>query len=113
MKYIISILLVVVLALSFSGCGASDTEYTIKVSGTSGLSFSGAYMTVTSDGESVSKSVDGTVPAQYTTTGDIVSVSFQKQVESGTLKVEILKDGKVIKSSDTTAAYGVVMVATQ
>jgi len=45
--------------------------------------------------------------------GNIVSVVFQKQTESGTLKVEILCGGKVVNSSDTTAAYGVVSVATQ
>ncbi len=69
-------------------------------------------MVVSSGGQSVSKSVDGTVPTQYSAEGKMVSVVFQKQTENGTLKVEILRDGKVIKSSDTTAAYGLVSVAT-
>jgi len=113
-KLIVAILLVSIGGLFFAGCGGSlstDSEFQIKVSGTTGLEFSGSYMTVTSGGQSTSKSVEGTVPAQYTVTGNMVSVAFQKQVESGTLKVEILKDGKVINSSDTTAAYGVVSVA--
>ena len=70
-------------------------------------------MVVTSGGQSTSKSVDGVVPATYSVKGNIVSVVFQKQTESGTLKVEILRGGKVVNSSDTTAAYGVVSVATQ
>jgi len=32
--------------------------------------------------------------------------------KGGTLKVDILRDGQVVTSSDTTAAYGLVSVAT-
>ena len=91
---------------------SSDTEFQIKISGTAGLPFSGSYMVVTSGGQSVSKSVDGSVPTQYSVEGMMVSVAFQKQTEDGTLKVEILREGNVVNSSDTTAAYGVVSVAT-
>jgi hypothetical protein len=114
MKKIICLALITVILL-LMGCGSSlsDSDYKIKVSGTSGLEFSGSYMVVKAGGESTSKSVDGTVPAEYSVTGDIVSVSFQKQTDTGTLKVEISKDGKVLKSEDTTAAYGVVAIATQ
>lgn len=109
------ILVICMVGLIFTGCGgslSSDTEFQIKVSGTTGLKFSGSYMVITSGGQSTSKSVDGTIPAQYSVTGNIVSAVFQKQTESGTLKVEIIKGGKVLNSSDTTAAYGVVSVAT-
>lgn len=73
--------------------------------------FSGSYMVVTSGG-STSRSVDGTTPAEYAVRGVIVSCAFQKTSESGSLKVEILKGGKVVNSSYTAAAYGVVSVAT-
>ncbi len=115
-KLILAILLVFIVGLIFIGCDSNlgeDENYIIKVSGTSGLEFSGSYMAVTSDGDSVSKSVDGVVPTQYSLSGTIISCSFQKQVEAGTLKVEILKGGQVVAESDTTAAYGVVIVATQ
>lgn len=71
-----------------------------------------------SDGQPRSESVNGTVPAEYSVTGtnritvSIVSVELHKQTKEGTLKVEILKDDEVIGSSETTAAYGVVSVAT-
>jgi len=104
---------VILAAMILSACGVSDSEFQIKVSGTTGLAFSGNYMVATSGGQSTSKSVDGVVPAAYSVKGDIVSAVFQKQTESGTLKVEILKGGKVVNSSDTTAAYGVVSVVTQ
>lgn len=91
---------------------SSDTEFQIKVSGTDGLPFSGSYMVVMSGGQSVSKSVDDTVPTEYSVEGMIVSVVFQKKTENGFLKVEILRDGEVLNSSYTTAAYGLVSVAT-
>jgi hypothetical protein len=89
-----------------------SSDYTVKVSGTPGLSFSGSYMVVTASGKSESKSVDGKVPQSYQLSGSIVSVSFQKQSESGVLEVQILKDGRVVSASDTSAAYGVVSAAT-
>jgi len=116
MKKLISVILMVcIVGVFFIGCGGylpTDAEFQIKVSGTNGLEFSGSYMVLTSGGQSTSKSVEGVVPAAYSVKGDIVSVAFQKQTESGTLKVEILRGGKVVNSSDTTAAYGVVAVAT-
>lgn len=74
--------------------------------------FSGNYMVITSNGGSASRSVDGRTPAEYTVKGNIVSCVFQKTGEKGSLKVEVLKGGKVVNSSHTTAAYGVVSVAT-
>ena len=110
-KLILIILVLGIITFLLAGCNR-DSAFDIKVSGTLGLEFSGSYMVVTVDGQSTSKSVDGTVPAQYSVIGIIVSVVFQKQAEEGTLKVEILKDDQVIASSETTAAYGVVSVAT-
>jgi hypothetical protein len=69
-------------------------------------------MVVKADGKSTSKSVDGVVPVTYSVTGTVVSVAFQKKTEIGTLKVEILRGSTMVNSSDTTAAYGLVSVAT-
>lgn len=89
-----------------------SSAYTISVSGTQDLDFSGHYMVVTAPGKSESKSVDGKVPQSYHARGSIVSVVFQKQSVNGVLKVQIIKGGRVVSSSDTSAAYGVVSVAT-
>lgn len=86
-------------------------DYVIKVSGSDRCKFSGSYMLVTADGQSQSKSVEGRVPAEYQARGNIVSTSFQKQGENGLLKVQILKGGRLVNESETTAAYGVVMAA--
>lgn len=87
--------------------------FTIKVTGTDGLEFSGSYMVVTADGKTASKSVEGKVPTEYQVDGAMVSVSFQKKTEKGKLKVEILKGNKVMSESDTDAAYGLVSASTQ
>ena len=61
-----------------------------------------------------SKSVDGTGTETFTISNpeSVVSAAFQKGDDSGrTLTVEILKDGKVVESESTSAAYGVAMVS--
>ncbi len=92
--------------------GIVSSDFTVKVTGTSGLEFSGAYMATTPTGKSTSKSVDGVVPAQYKITANIVSVNFQKKTEGGILKVQIIRGGKVVAESETSAEYGVASVAT-
>ncbi len=84
------------------------SDFIIKVTGTDGIEFFGAYMTVTNDGKSVPKYIYGIVPTKYPINGDIVSVSFQKKGKSGTLKVEICKGNEVVAESETEAAYGAV-----
>jgi hypothetical protein len=103
-----------ILFASLSSCaGLTESSFTIKVTGSSGMKFSGSYMSVTTGGSNTSKSVEGIVPEEFTITGSIVSCSFQKQSEGGFLKVEILKNGKSVSHSETYAAYGVVTAATQ
>lgn len=60
------------------------------------------------------QSVDGSGSQTYTITNPnyAVSATFQKKDNSNTaLRVEIIKDGSVIKSGSTTAAYGVVLIS--
>lgn len=103
-------LLVFGLIISFAPVAqASPYTVEIRVTGTSGLRFSGSYGDL-----SGIRSVEGTVPATYTIvnpSGDIVSAVFQKRAEMGTLTVQLVKDGAVVESQTTTAAYGVVTVS--
>lgn len=91
----------------------AETVFVIKVTGTTGLKYSGSYGVYDRTGQSTSKSVDGTVPASYVARGNIVSVYFQKKTQAGSMTVQILKDDRVVNSSFTTAEYGVVTLATQ
>lgn len=109
---VIVLVIIVIAIATCNGIGFRDSTFEIRVSGTEGLEFSGSYMVVTAEGQSTSKSVDGTVPEQYLVSGAIVSVVFQKQSQEGILRVEIVKGTEVIASEETTASYGVVSVAT-
>jgi hypothetical protein len=111
----ITIIFIVFLAVAFSGCaGNGDSDFTIRVSGSEGVIFTGGYNVTTSAGSSISKIIMADiVPGEIMVRGNNVSVTFQKQYENGTLKVEILKNGRVVSQSETSAAYGVVEATTQ
>jgi hypothetical protein len=89
---------------------SENSNYLIQVGGSPGLSFSGSYMCITGGG-SQQQSVDGTVPTTYHVSGSIVSATFQKQTAIGSLTVSIEVNGRTVKQSSTSAAYGVVAVA--
>ena len=109
---VIILIIIVIAVATCDGILPGESQFEIRVSGTGGLAFSGNYLVAGVDGDSASKSVDGTIPEQYSVTGAIVSAVFQKQAEDGTLRVEIIKAGEVVATSETTAAYGVVSVGT-
>ncbi len=107
--------LILITAIILSGCAGSESNYVIRVTANPDLDFSGSY-TVVSSGQGTSKSVDGSgagpaKPTEYAVTGSIVSAAFQKKGTGGILVVEILKNNKVVASSSTEAAYGVVTVS--
>jgi hypothetical protein len=103
------VMLLLVGLFAWSGCstGSVESKFTVKVSGTSDLEFSGYYMTIT-DGRISWKLVEGKVPDQYLVSGNIVSCTIQKKTEKGTLSVQIVKDGKVVSVSETAADHGSV-----
>ena len=98
------------------GPGGGTTEtITVRVTGTEGLRFTGTISTL--DG---SRSVEGTVPEEYETeiqsgtrSFDYVSGAFSRDFEDdkeGTLKVEIVSDGRVVEEAETDARAGSVTV---
>ena len=63
-------------------------------------------------GDGSSRSIDGHGSQTWKLTGyTVVSAVIQKTTEYGYLTVRILKDGKIVDSQTTTAAYGVVTVS--
>ena len=114
MKYAIALSLIVIITVlaSNGGCAWRNNDFTIRISGTEGLEFSGEYGATLADGRvkggKESKSVDGVVPTEYTITAEVVWCSFTKQSEAGTLKVEILKDNEIVAESSTSIPYGVI-----
>ena len=96
-----------------SSGGAADSVV-LRISGTPGVKFSGSYTTATG-----SKNVSGTLGATPTDyeLGDkgvagvnVVTANITKQGTSGTLKTEILKNGRVVRSQETSAASNTVSV---
>jgi hypothetical protein len=117
MKSLIFIFLLVGI-IAFVGCisaPAKAATYTIEISGTNGLAFFGHYGGITLEGETVTQSVDGKVPTTYTVKGTsdtIVYCSFKKQVEAGTLNVQIFKDGQLATQGGTAEPFGTVILLT-
>ena len=117
MKSLIFVFLLVCI-IALAGCtsvSAQVATYTIEVSGTDGLKFAGSYGGITLEGETVTQSVDDTVPATYTVRGTsetIVYCSFKKQVEAGTLNVQIFKDGQLATQAGTADVFGSVILLT-
>lgn len=130
-KYLFLIALVVVI-VAVSGCTSSDTTSTDDTSSnetstdeTSNSQSSNTnpnvVVKVTSDDswsgsiydDSGSRSVEGTGNKEFDLGSNpgIVSVTFQKSGSSGSLTVEIIKNGEIVKSQTTTAEYGVVSVS--
>jgi hypothetical protein len=83
---------------------------TIRVTGTSGVSFSGNYSAGGSSG-----TIDGVTPQDFqaeTRTGtDSVSANAQKRDEGNEeLTLQVIVDGEVVKEQSTTAQFGVVYI---
>ena len=91
----------------------NESQFTIKLTGTSGLKFNGVYAATLDNGSTTTQSVEGVLPTQYSVIAKVVSVSFQKETTKGTLRVDILKENTIIKSSETSATYGNVMIVTE
>jgi hypothetical protein len=113
-KLFLVLLLVCIIVLA--GCGGTKI-YIIKVSGNTGLEFSGSYGAVTRSGQTAIQYVEtGTVPVDYRVTAPSSAVafcSFSKLGETGTLNVQIFNNEQVVTQAGTTAPYGSVTLATQ
>jgi hypothetical protein len=97
--------------LALAGCGglpSQSASFQIKVTGSD--SFSGC-ISVMRDGKMEQRTVDGSAPTSYSEQGMSVSAVLQKKSEHGRLKAEIIRDGQVVSSQETTAEYGVVTVS--
>ena len=94
--------------------GGATNSVVLRISGTSGVQFSGNY--TTPQGSQDISGTLGTTPTDYKVGGEgvagmsVVTVNVQKQGSYGILKVEILKDGQVVQSAETNATNNAVSV---
>jgi hypothetical protein len=93
--------------------GAADS-LVLRISGTPGVEFSGNY--TTPQGSQNFSGTLGTTPTDYELAGEgvaglnVVTANVQKQGTIGTLKVEILENGQVVRSAETNVANSTVSV---
>ncbi len=97
-----------------SPSGGSPGSLVVRISGTPGTEFSGNY--TTPQGSQNFSGTLGSTPTDYNL-GDeglagvnVISANVQKQGTYGTLKVEILENGRVVQSAQTTTANSPVSV---
>jgi hypothetical protein len=87
--------------------GSADSVV-LRISGTPGVKFSGNY--TTPQGSQNFSGTLGTTPTDYELGGEgvaglnVVTANVQMQGTTGTLKVEILKNGQVVQSAETNTA---------
>lgn len=104
-----------VMMIFFSGCSDMkdmESDLTIKVTGTDGLKFSGHYSFAGTGAVPKPENVSGMVPAEYKGKGVVAACLFRNTSGPGALKVEILRDGKMISESAVDTPYGVVTLKT-
>ena len=93
--------------------GAADS-LVLRISGTPGVQFSGNY--TTPQGSQNFSGTLGTTPTEYNLGGEgiagvnVITANVQKQETYGTLRVEILENGQVVQSAETSATNNTVSV---
>jgi hypothetical protein len=94
--------------------GGAASSVVLRISGTPGMQFSGDY--TTPQGSQDISGTLGTTPTDYKLGGEgvagmsVLTANVQKQGTYGTLKVEILKNGQVVQSAETSATNNSVSV---
>jgi hypothetical protein len=94
--------------------GGDADSLVLRISGTPGVRFSGNY--TTPQGSQNLSGTLGTTPMDFELGGEgiaglnVVTANVRKQGMGGTLKVEILKNGRVVQSAETNAANNAVSV---
>lgn len=82
--------------------------FNIRVSGTQGLAFSGTLKVWKDNAAAISQPIKGTAPAEYLIDATRIAVSLKNAEQMSMLKVEILKDGRVVSTSMMTGGGGMM-----
>lgn len=85
-----------------------ESDYTIKVTGSDKLQFSGHYTIAGVEAIPMPVQVKGTVSKEYKGKGVAAACVFRKTSTEGKLKVEILRGEAVVSSSEASAPFGII-----
>jgi hypothetical protein len=106
---ILYLLLGIILLVGCSeGLNGVDADYTIKVTGSDKLAFSGHYTIAGTTAIPKPVQVTGTVPMEYKGKGMAAACVFRKTAAEGNLKVEILKGQSIVSSSEVATPFGII-----
>jgi hypothetical protein len=107
-----SILYFLLTAIFLCGCGdglkGMESDFTIKISGTDQLPFSGHYTIAGTGAPPKPVQITGKGSGEYTGKGLAAACVIRKTTSEGTLKVEILRGKDVVSTSETSASFGVI-----
>ena len=90
------------------GLKGVESDYTIKVTGSEKLAFSGHYTIAGTGAMPKPVSVTGIVPMEFKGNGIAAACVIRKTTAEGQLKVEILKGQSPVSSSETAAPFGII-----
>jgi hypothetical protein len=90
------------------GLKGVESDYTIKMTGSDKLQFSGHYTIAGTGALPKPVQVKGAVPTEYKGKGVAAACVFHKTSAEGTLKVEILKGQSIVSSMETATPYGII-----
>jgi hypothetical protein len=90
------------------GLKSVEADYTIKVTGSEQLQFSGHYTIAGTGAIPKPIQVKGTVPLEYKGKGMAAACVIRKTAAEGKLKVEIIKVQNVVSFSETAAPFGII-----
>lgn len=114
MRWLLLVCAVGLLAACSEATGGGVSPFEVRITGDAQpATFAGSVLVTGKDGSVQQESVQGAMPFTYAKEGRSVVATIQKQGTAGSLKVEIVKGDKVVKSGETTADYGVVTVSSQ
>jgi hypothetical protein len=90
------------------GLKGMESDYTIKISGSDKLQFSGHYTIAGTGALPKPVEVKGVVPMEYKGKGMAAACVFRKTTADGTMKVEIMKGQEIVSSSETATPFGII-----
>jgi hypothetical protein len=89
---------------------AKTRDFVLAITGTDGLTFTGACQLRTSDG-TIEMPLDGVVPEHREVRGLSLKCVIEKAGREGTLTVEVLRDGKVVSYNSNSGSAGIFNVS--
>ena len=84
-------------------------RFVVHITGTPGLTFGGWCEVATAEGDVTTQHLAGTVPTQFALAGTRLACAVQNQSGTGTLRVHVFQDTRLVSTSETTGGGTIVV----